>query len=96
MWKTCGFPGSLRSPETATFRFLQTDSVLDWFHPLLKQAHGLSTVVKDPRRTKTTIHKGAVRLGQENGYFVLTDRTRSDPYLPESWRELHHVYGFGF
>jgi hypothetical protein len=71
-------------------------SVIDGCHRLLEQAHGLSTVVKNPRRTKTTIHKGAVRLGQENSDFVPADRTRSDPYLPESWRELQQVYGFGF
>jgi hypothetical protein len=71
-------------------------SVFDGRHRLLKQTHGLSTVVKNTHRTKTTIHEGAVRLGQENSDLVHTDRTRSDPYLPESWRELHHVYGLGF
>ena len=72
-----------------------SNSVFDGFQSLLKQTHGLSTVVKNPRGTETAIHKGAVRLGQENRDLVLTNRTRSGSYLPESRCELHHVYGFG-
>lgn len=73
-----------------------SNSVFDGFHRLLKQAHGLSPVVKNPRGTETTIHKGSVRFGEGNSDLGLTDRTRGNPYLPESWRELHHAYGFGF
>ena len=71
-------------------------SVFDGRHRLLEETHRLSTVVKNPRRTKTTIHEGAVRFGQENSDLVFADWTRSDPYLPKCWRELQHVYGFWF
>ena len=71
-------------------------SAFDGCHCFLKETHGLSPVIKDPRRTEAAIHEGPVCLGQENRDFVLTDRTRSDPDLPKSWRELHHVYGFRF
>lgn len=78
------FSGCLRD-ALQILHITGSNSVFDGFHSLLKQTHGLSTVVKNPRGTETTIQKGAIRLGQKNRDLVLTNRTRSGSYLPESW-----------
>ena len=71
-------------------------SVFDGCHRLLKQTHRLSPVIKNPRRTKTTIHKRSIRFGQENCDLIFTDGTRSDSYLPESWLSFITSMSSGF